>query len=87
MKSIFFKVRNRKNPIEITFEKKLGLYKPILKTPRKTYPIPLLLNNFQIEETFNKINEVKKRKKNLPNIEILKNIVAGAASITIKKGL
>lgn len=86
MRSILFPVKNRKNPIEITFEERFGLYKPVLKTSRKKYSVPLLLDEFQIRSTIEKINKVKERKKVLGSIRILKNIVAGAASLTIKRG-
>lgn len=85
MKSVLFKIKDIKNPIEITFEEKFGLYKPVLKTSRKKYDIPLLLDNFQVDETINKINRVKKLKGCLGNIKLLKNVVAGAASLSIKK--
>lgn len=86
MKSIFFKILQEKEPIEITFvENSIGLYRPILKSLNDNHSIPLLLEPFQIDFLLDKMNKVKERKKILDNIDILKNVVAGAASLSMKE--
>lgn len=86
MKSIFFKIDNRDEPVEITFKKNsIGMYKPVLKTSTKNYEIPLLLEYYHVEPVIEKINTVKKIKGTLGNIELLREVVAGACSLSMKR--
>jgi len=86
MKSIFFKVDNKKKPVEIAFKKNtIGLFKPILKTPTHNIEIPLLLEYYHVESVIKKINTVKKIKGTLGNVELLRNVVAGACSLSMKR--
>jgi len=85
MNSILFEIKNKKEPVEITFEEKCGLLQPILKTTEKTDSIPLLLDSHQAESTLKKLRHVKIIKGSLGSVELLRDVVAGAASMSIKK--
>jgi len=61
----------------------VGLYQPMIKTTKEEIKIPLLLDFHQIEPTINKLKHLCD--KSFP-IEALRLIVAGACSLTMKRG-
>ena len=83
MKPIIFKGKD-KTTIEVFFKTNEFGFQPILASSKRAEAIPLLMDLTQIIATNRKLHLLNKEKE-FP-FEYLRNVVAGACSLTMKRG-
>ena len=84
MGPIFFAVKDQNDPVKVSFTEVqfIRMYRPYINGVE----VPLLLESYQIEDAFDKINLVKEKMKSknfIPSLEYLSEVIKGAAKISM----